>query len=60
MDLAFLSFYGDVPISRFVMLATVDQIQLRRVELIPEPAGAGSAALLALVALRARRRRALP
>jgi hypothetical protein len=60
VDLASPSFYGDVPISRFVLFATGDQIRLERVELVPEPADAGAAPLLALVALRAGRRRAAP
>jgi hypothetical protein len=47
--------YGDAAISRFVLLATGDQIRLGRV-LLPEPGGAGAAALLALAGLREVRR----
>lgn len=56
VDLASPSFYGEVPISRFVLKATGDQIRLMRIQMVPEPAGAGAAALLALAVLRARRR----
>src|SRR5690606_10749837 len=60
VDLTSPSFFGDVPISRFVLSAEDDPILLWQIELVPEPcgAGAGAAALLALVTLRARRRRA--
>jgi hypothetical protein len=48
--------FGGVPIGRFELTA-VDRIQLDVVHLIPEPAGAAGAALLACAARRRRRGR---
>lgn len=60
VDLAAAPFYGGTPISRFQLIATGDQIRLRRVEMAPEAAGAGIAAITALVSWRGGRRRQRP
>ena len=50
-------FFGDEPISRFVLIGVADQFRLGRVSFVPEPEGAAVTAALALASLGAARRR---
>ena len=54
-----LLFFGDEPISRFVLIGVADQFRLDRVSFVPEPEGAAVTAALALASLGAARRRLL-
>jgi hypothetical protein len=57
IDLSTPSYFGDEPISRFVLIGVADQFRLGRVNFVPEPAGAAVTAALALASLGAARRR---
>ena len=59
IDLSTPSYFGDEPISRFVLIGVADQFRLGRVSFVPEPAGAAVTAALALASLGAARRRLL-
>jgi len=57
IDLSDPSFFGDAPISRFVLIGIADQFRVGRVRFVPEPEGAVATATLALAWLGSTRRR---